>query len=72
MTGRGAASLRIGAGAFSAEPFVHDHWEEVYVVKGDLVVGNDERGKGGEQCFASFTKSILRNVRRTVIRREQC
>src|SRR2546426_12311841 len=45
-------SLKIEAGAFSTEPFVHDHWEEVYVVQGDLVVGNDERGKGGEQCVA--------------------
>lgn len=44
--------LKIEAGAFSTEPFVHDHWEEVYLVQGDLVVGNDEEGKGGEQCFA--------------------
>ena len=45
--------LRIDAGAFSTEPFVHDHWEEVYVVKGDLIVGNDKQGKGGEHCFAN-------------------
>jgi len=44
--------LKIEAGAFSTEPFVHDHWEEVYVLQGDLVVGNDRQGKGGEQCFA--------------------
>ena len=31
---------------------MHDHWEEVYVVQGDLVVGNDKQGKGGQQCFA--------------------
>ena len=31
---------------------MHDHWEEVYVVQGDLVVGNDKQGKGGEQSFA--------------------
>jgi hypothetical protein len=31
---------------------VHDHWEEVYVVQGDLVVGNDKQGRGGEQSFA--------------------
>jgi hypothetical protein len=24
----------------------------VYVVQGDLVVGNDKQGKGGEQCVA--------------------
>jgi len=44
--------LKIEPGAFSTEPFVHDHWEEVYVVQGDLVVGNDQQGKGGEQAFA--------------------
>jgi hypothetical protein len=44
--------LKIDAGAFSTEPFVHDHWEEVYVVQGDLVVGNDKQGKGGQQAFA--------------------
>jgi hypothetical protein len=27
---------------------VHDHWEEVYLVSGDLIVGNDEKGQGGE------------------------
>ena len=40
--------LKIDAGAFSTEPFVHDHWEEVYLVSGDLIVGNDQSGKGGE------------------------
>ena len=44
--------LKIEPGAFSKEPFVHDHWEEVYVVHGDLIVGNDAQGRGGEQCFA--------------------
>jgi hypothetical protein len=44
--------LKIEAGAFSTEPFVHDHWEEVYVVQGDLIVGNDKQGKGGQQSFA--------------------
>src|SRR6185295_8587058 len=44
--------LKIDAGAFSTEPFVHDHWEEVYVVQGDLVVGNDKQGRGGQQSLA--------------------
>jgi hypothetical protein len=44
--------LKIEPGAYSTEPFVHDHWEEVYVVHGDLIVGNDAQGRGGEQCFA--------------------
>ena len=29
-------------------PFVHDHWEEVYLVSGDLTVGSDAQGNGGE------------------------
>ena len=40
--------LKIEAGAFSTEPFVHDHWEEVYLMSGDLIVGNDAQGKGGK------------------------
>ena len=44
--------MRIDPGAFSEKPFVHDHWEEVYLVEGDLIVGNDEHGHGGEQFFA--------------------
>jgi hypothetical protein len=44
--------LRIEAGAFSTQPFVHDHWEEVYLISGDLIVGNDAQGKGGETFLA--------------------
>src|SRR5271170_1113627 len=40
--------LRFAPGVFTTSPFVHDHWEEVYLLSGDLVVGNDEQGKGGE------------------------
>jgi len=40
--------LRFKAGAFTTAPFVHDHWEEVYLISGDLIVGNDAAGKGGE------------------------
>jgi hypothetical protein len=39
--------LKFGPGAFTTAPFVHDYWEEVYLVSGDLTVGNDENGKGG-------------------------
>ena len=35
-------------GIYTTSPFVHDHWEEVYLVSGDLIVGNDAEGKGGE------------------------
>ena len=40
--------LRFDPGVYTTVPFVHDHWEEVYLVSGDLIVGNDEAGKGGE------------------------
>ena len=47
---RGARTrrLRIESGAFTAKPFIHDYWQEVYVLSGDLVVGNDEQGHNGE------------------------
>ena len=47
-TGSRTRLLRIQPGAFSTAPFVHDHWEEVYLIEGDLIVGNDAEGKGGE------------------------
>ncbi|MDE0815536.1 MAG: cupin domain-containing protein, partial [Alphaproteobacteria bacterium] len=40
--------LRFDPGVYTTAPFVHDHWEEVYLVSGDLTVGNDEKGVGGE------------------------
>jgi hypothetical protein len=30
-------------------PFVHEYWEEVFLVEGDLVCGSDAKGQGGEQ-----------------------
>ena len=44
--------LKIEAGCYSTVPFVHDYWEEVYLAQGDLIVGCDENGEGGEQFFA--------------------
>ena len=40
--------LRFEPGVYTTEPFVHEYWEEVYLVSGDLIVGNDTQGKGGE------------------------
>lgn len=40
--------LKFDPGAYSTQPFVHDHWEEVYLVSGVLTVGNDANGEGGE------------------------
>lgn len=39
--------LRFEPGAFTVDPFVHDYWEEVYLLSGDLAVGNDAQGNGG-------------------------
>lgn len=44
--------LRLRAGAFTTAPFVHDYWEEVYLIEGDLSVGSDAEGKGGENFLA--------------------
>jgi hypothetical protein len=46
--------LRFEPGVFTTKPFVHDYWEEVFLVSGDLTVGNDEAGQGGE-AFQPFT-----------------
>ena len=40
--------LRFEPGVFTTEPFVHEYWEEVYLLSGDLIVGNDAHGEGGE------------------------
>lgn len=41
--------LRFDPGVYTTEPFVHTYWEEVYLVSGDLTVGNDADGNGGER-----------------------
>jgi hypothetical protein len=53
--GRGSRTrlLRFQPGVHTTVPFVHEHWEEVYLVSGDLWVGNDENGQGGEQFQAN-------------------
>ncbi|HMF25350.1 MAG TPA: cupin [Pseudolabrys sp.] len=40
--------LRFAPGVFTTRPFVHDYWEEVFLVSGDLTVGNNEQGAGGK------------------------
>ena len=39
--------LKFAPGVYTTAPFVHDYWEEVYLVSGDLTVGNDANGNGG-------------------------
>lgn len=53
---RGSRSrlLRFDAGVYTTAPFVHTYWEEVFLVSGDLTVGNDVNGQGGES-FKPFT-----------------
>lgn len=53
---RGSRSrlLRFDPGVFTTVPFVHEYWEEVFLISGDLTVGNDADGQGGE-AFAPFT-----------------
>ena len=41
--------LRFQPGVYTTKPFFHEYWEEVYLVSGDLIVGNDEQGQGGEK-----------------------
>ncbi len=43
--------LRFKPGIYTMAPFVHTYWEEVYLLSGDLTVGNDANGMGG----AKFT-----------------
>ena len=33
---------------------MHEYWEEVFLISGDLWVGNDAAGRGGER-FSPFT-----------------
>jgi quercetin dioxygenase-like cupin family protein len=51
-TGSRTRLLRFQPGVYTTDPFVHDYWEEVYLVEGDLTVGNDARGAGGENYQA--------------------
>lgn len=52
-TGSRTRLLRFQPGVFTTAPFVHDHWEEVFLVEGDLTVGNDAEGNGGEPFSGS-------------------
>jgi hypothetical protein len=53
-TGFRTRLLRFEPGEYTTAPFVHDHWEEVFLVSGDLIVGNDAQGIGGTK-FAPNT-----------------
>jgi len=40
--------LRMEPGFISTTPFVHEYWEEVYLLSGEMNVGHDGTGIGGE------------------------
>ncbi len=46
--------LKFDPGVYTTAPFVHTYWEEVFLVSGDLTVGNNDKGEGGES-FKPFT-----------------
>jgi hypothetical protein len=56
-TGTRTRLLRFLPGAFTTAPFLHDYWEEVCLISGDLTVGNDAQGNGGE-AFQPFTYAV--------------
>src|SRR3954452_7562413 len=39
--------LRFTPGGYTTAPFVHDYWEEVYLVEGDLTVGTAAKVHAG-------------------------
>lgn len=49
--------LRFAPGTYTTEPFVHDYWEEVFLLSGDLTVGNDSTGEGGTR-FEGYTYAV--------------
>ena len=49
--------LRFEPGVYTTEPFVHEYWEEVFLLSGDLTVGNDENGNGGES-YEGYTYAV--------------
>jgi hypothetical protein len=49
--------LRFAPGTYTTAPFVHDYWEEVFLLSGDLIVGNDASGRGGEK-FQGYTYAV--------------
>ncbi len=42
--------LRFRPGAFTTEPFVHNYWEEVFQLSGDLIVGGETFGPMTYAC----------------------
>lgn len=54
-TGSRTRLLRFDPGAFSTEPFVHDYFEEVYVMSGGLIVDGTPCGPHTYACRPPHT-----------------
>lgn len=53
-TGSRTRLARWQPGALIAQPVIHDFHEEVFIVEGELMVGCDSAGQGGER-FGPYT-----------------
>lgn len=51
-SGRSTRLVRFDAGAVLPRAVLHEHCEEVFLYQGDLVVGCDKNGEGGEVFIA--------------------
>lgn len=51
-SGRSTRVIRFDPGAILSQAVFHEHCEEVFIYQGDLVVGCDENGEGGEVFMA--------------------
>lgn len=49
--------LRFDPGVYTTAPFVHEYFEEVFLLEGDLTVGNNANGEGGES-FTGYTYAV--------------
>lgn len=49
--------MRFPPGLVTHEKIVHDYWEEVFMLEGDMTVGADENGEGGES-FEGYTYAV--------------
>ncbi|MES2262594.1 MAG: cupin [Pseudomonadota bacterium] len=49
--------LRFPPGFATFKPIVHDYWEEVFMLQGDMTVGADENGQGGDS-FEGTTYAV--------------
>lgn len=49
--------LKFEPGVYTVSPFVHTYWEEVFLLEGDLIVGNDANGEGGTR-FEGYTYAV--------------